>query len=159
MSYLRLENIFSVAFKRLRVIMTMMNIETYALQTLKGGSRKMSAVTNRNPNLALPLTERNIGAGNITVQNPSLNDVTVRNTVAEDFTNFSEGTILLGKYVVTDRLPVTSGEANIYICEYDDEEYIAKIYNRKDAVKSEIVEKLKALDSPHVAKIYDTGEY
>lgn len=119
----------------------------------------MSDVTNRNPNLALPLTERNIGAGNITVQNPSLNDVTVRNIVAEDFTNFSEGTILLGKYVVTDRLPVTSGEANIYICEYDEEEYIAKIYNRKDAVKSEIVEKLKALDSPHVAKIYDTGEY
>ena len=119
----------------------------------------MSDVTSRNLNPALPLTERNIGAVNITVQNPNLNDVTVRNIVAEDFTNFSEGTILLGKYVVTDRLPVTSGEANLYICEYDDEEYIAKIYNRKDAVKSEIVERLKALDSPHIAKIYDTGEY
>ena len=87
----------------------------------------------------------------------SQNNATVRNVTAEDFTNFSDGTILLDKYVVTDRLPVTSGEANIYVCEYDDEEYIAKIYNRKDAVKSEIVEKLKALDSPHVAKIYDTG--
>lgn len=119
----------------------------------------MSNVTRRNPDLSSPLTQMNIEAGGITVQNPRLNNVTVRNVTAEDFTNFSEGTILLDKYVVTDRLPVTSGEANIYVCEYDDEEYIAKIYNRKDAVKSEIVEKLKALDSPHVAKIYDTGEY
>ena len=119
----------------------------------------MSNVTRRNPDLSPPLTQMNIEADGITVQNPRLNDVTVRNVTAEDFTNFSDGTILLDKYVVTDRLPVTGGEANIYICEYDDEEYIAKIYNRKDAVKSEIVEKLKALDSPHVAKIYDTGEY
>lgn len=119
----------------------------------------MSNVTSRNPNLSSPLTQMNIEAGGITVQNPRLNNVTVRNVTAEDFTNFSEGTVLLDKYVVTDRLPVTSSEANIYICEYDDEEYVAKIYNRKDAVKSEIVEKLKALDSPHVAKIYDTGEY
>ena len=119
----------------------------------------MSNVTSRNPNLSSPLTQMNIEAGGITVQNPRLNNVTVRNVTAEDFTNFSEGTVLLDKYVVTDRLPVTSGEANIYICEYDDEEYVAKIYNRKDAVKSEIVEKLKALDSPHVAKIYATGEY
>ena len=119
----------------------------------------MSNITRRNPNLSSPLTEINIIADDITVQNPKLNNATVRNVVAEDFTNFSDGTILLDKYVVTDRLPVKSGEANIYVCEYDDEEYIAKIYNRKDAVKSEIVEKLKALDSSYVAKIYDTGEY
>lgn len=119
----------------------------------------MSNVTRRNPNLSSPLTEMNIEVGGITVQNPRLNNATVRNVTAEDFTNFSDGTILLDKYLVTDRLPVTSGEANIYVCEYDDEEYIAKIYNRKDAVKLEIVEKLKALDSPYVAKIYDTGEY
>lgn len=119
----------------------------------------MSNVTRRNPNLSSPLTEMNIEVGGITVQNPRLNNATIRNVTAEDFTNFSDGTVLLYKYVVTDRLPVTSGEANIYVCEYDDEEYIAKIYNRKEAVKSEIVEKLKALDSPHIAKIYDTGEY
>ncbi|MBR0290191.1 MAG: protein kinase [Selenomonadaceae bacterium] len=119
----------------------------------------MSNVTRRNPNLSSPLTEMNIEVGGITVQNPRLNNATIRNVTAEDFTNFSDGTVLLDKYVVTDRLPVTSGEANIYVCEYDDEEYIAKIYNRKDAVKSEIVEKLKALDSPYVTKIYDTGEY
>ena len=119
----------------------------------------MSNITRINPNLSSPLTEINIRADDITVQNPRLDNATVLNVTAKDFTNFSDGTILLDKYVVTDRLPVTSGEANIYVCEYDDEEYIAKIYNRKDAVKSEIVEKLKALDSPHIAKIYDTGEY
>ena len=119
----------------------------------------MSNITRINPNLSSPLTEINIRADDITVQNPRLDNATVLNVTAKDFTNFSDGTILLDKYVVTDRLPVTSGEANIYVCEYDDEEYIAKIYNRKDAVKSEIIEKLKSLDSPHVAKIYDTGEY
>lgn len=119
----------------------------------------MSNVTSRNPNLSSPLTQMNIEAGGITVQNPRLNNVTVRNVTAEDFTNFADGTILLGKYVVTARLPVTSGEANIYVCEYNYEEYVAKIYRRKDAVKPEIMEKLKALDSPYVAKIYETGEY
>ena len=74
----------------------------------------MSNVTNRNPNPALPLTERNTGTYSVTVQNPGSNDVTVRNIVTEDFINFSESTILLGEYVITDRLPITSGEANIY---------------------------------------------
>lgn len=119
----------------------------------------MSNITHRNPNLSSALTETNIGTGEITVKNSKLNNITVRNATVEDFTNFSDGTILLGKYVVKDRLPITSGEANIYICEYNDEEYIAKIYKRKDAVKPEIIKKLKNLDSPYVAKIYDTGEY
>ena len=119
----------------------------------------MSNATHVNPDLSPSPTGINVESVGITVQNLKLNNVTSRNDQAEDFTNFAEGTILLDKYVVTDRLPVTSGEANIYICEYDDEEYVAKVYKRKDAVKPEIMEKLKALDSPHVAKIYATGEY
>lgn len=119
----------------------------------------MSNITHRNPELSSALTETNIETGEVTVKNSKLNNITVRNATVEDFTNFSDGTILLGKYVVKDRLPITSGEANIYICEYNDEEYIAKIYKRKDAVKPEIIKKLKNLDSPYVAKIYDTGEH
>lgn len=113
----------------------------------------MNNVTDKN------ITERNVGANNFTALNPQLSNITVRNDVAENFSNFSDGTILLGKYVVKNRLPVISGEANIYICEYNGAEYIAKIYNRKDAVKPEIIEKLKNLDSPNVAKIYETGEH
>ena len=113
----------------------------------------MSSITDKN------LTERNIGADNFTVLNPQLNNITVRNSDAENFSNFSDGTILLGKYVVKNRLPVISGEANIYICEYNGGEYVAKIYNRKNAVKPEIIEKLKNLDSTNVAKIYETGEH
>lgn len=56
-------------------------------------------------------------------------------------------------------MPVTGAEANIYICEYNGREYVAKIYKRKDASKTEIIEKLKDLDSPNIAKIYETGEY
>lgn len=119
----------------------------------------MSNATHINPNLSTSPTGINVESVGITVQNLRLNNVTSRNDRAEDFTNFAKGTILFGKYVVTNRLPVTSGEANIYICECDDEKYVAKVYKRKDAVKPEIMEKLKALDSLYVAKIYDTGEY
>ena len=101
----------------------------------------------------------NIEVGGITVQNPKLNNATVRNVTAEDFTNFSDSTILLDKYVVADRLPVTSGEANIYICEYDDEEYIAKIYNRKDAVKSEIFKSRRSSTNFNSAKITLSRRY
>lgn len=119
----------------------------------------MSNATHVNPDLSPYPTGINVESVGITVQNPRSNNVNSRNEHTEDFTNFAEGTRLLGKYVVINRLPVTSGEANIYICKCDEEEYIAKIYKRKDAVKPEIMEKLKALDSPHVAKIYATGEY
>ena len=117
----------------------------------------MSNVTQKNP-MSVPLTERNINVNNITARNFNFNEVTVRNEISQDLSDFPEGTLLLGKYTVKKRLPVTSGEANIYVCEYDGKEYVAKVYNREGAVKPEILEKLKALDSPHVAKIYDTGE-
>ena len=119
----------------------------------------MNNITHRNPNLSSFLTTRNVEADDITIQNYRLNNVTSRNNIAEDFTNFAEGTLLFDKYVVKSRMKVTSGEANIYVCEYNDEEYVAKVYNHKNAVKPEIIETLQSLDSPYVAKIYETGEY
>ena len=119
----------------------------------------MNNITYRNPNLSSSLTTRNVEADDITVQNQRLNNVTSRNNIAEDFTNFAEGTLLFDKYVVKSRMKVTSGEANIYVCEYNDEEYVAKVYHHKNAVKPEIIETLQSLDSPYVAKIYETGEY
>ena len=119
----------------------------------------MSNITHRNPNLSVPMTERNIDTNGRTMRNPNLGAITTPNVAARNFSNFAEGTVLLGKYVVTDKPPITSGEANIYVCEYDGKEYVAKVYNRRDAVNPEILEKLKALDSPYVAKIYETGEH
>ena len=114
-------------------------------------------ITERNPR-NLPVTERNRKRNFVTERNPGVGQVTERNSSTERF-ELPAGTILLEKYVVKKRLPVTSGEANIYVCEFEGIEYIAKIYKREDAVKPEILQKLKNLDSPYIAKIYDTGEY
>ena len=119
----------------------------------------MSNITHINHNVSSPSTVINAKEDDIIAQNSRLSNATVHNYKAEDFTNFAEGTLLLGKYAVKNRLNVTSGEADIYICEYNDKEYIAKIYNREDAVKTEVIETLKLLDSPYIAKIYDTGTH
>lgn len=94
-----------------------------------------------------------------TVINPSLNNVTVRNVQAEKFSDISEGTVLLEKYIVKERLKVNSGEANVFVCEYSGKEFVAKVYNRADAIKPEIIEKLQNLNSPNVAKFYDVGTF
>ena len=69
------------------------------------------------------------------------------------------GTLLLGKYSIAAPLNLSTGEADLYICTCGKETFAAKIYRRKRAVKPEVVTALKALDSPYVAKLFDTGEY
>ncbi|MDE7043559.1 MAG: hypothetical protein K2O97_00800, partial [Acetatifactor sp.] len=53
----------------------------------------------------------------------------------------------------------STGEADLYICKYNDEEYVAKVYRRRRAVKPEVLTALKSIDSPYVPTLYDTGEY
>ena len=108
----------------------------------------MSNVTQRNTQSA-PLTAINQSASSITVKKSDLSLATAINTQREKFSHLLAGTIVLGKYVVKQRLDVTSGEAEIYICERSGKEYIAKIYNRANA----------SLDSPYFAKIYETGTH
>jgi serine/threonine protein kinase len=106
------------------------------------------------------ITQKNNIAENMnTAINPNLNNVTVRNLPTENFADISAGTILLEKYVVKKRLKVNSGEANVFVCEYGGKEFVAKVYNRPDAIKPEIIEKLQNLDSPNVAKFYDVGTF
>lgn len=93
----------------------------------------------------------------ITVKNPAANNITVRNTSAAGFAEIPAGTILLDKYTVKKRLQITSGEANVFVCEHGGKEFVAKVYNRPDAIKAEIVEKLQMLNSPNVAKFLDVG--
>ncbi len=77
-----------------------------------------------------------------------------------DAADIRSGMILPGNYAVQERLPVYSGEADLYTClDVKDNLLIAKIYRRKDAVKKNILETLSALpDSPYIAGIYDYGE-
>ena len=72
--------------------------------------------------------------------------------------------IIGDRYVVEEPLDVKSGEADLYICSRIDEKdsgkkYVAKMYRRETAIKQEIIEKLLSIDSPYVAKLYDTFEH
>ncbi len=68
------------------------------------------------------------------------------------------GEIFDEKYVVKSKMDVSTGEADLYICSDGVSEFVVKIYRRKMAVKEEITEVLKAIDSPYVAKVFATGE-
>lgn len=79
-------------------------------------------------------------------------EVTVSSTI-------TEGTILCGKFAVQSQLEVSSGEADLFICSDGTSQYVAKVYKRKFAVKKEVIDALMTIDSPYVAKIYQTGDY
>lgn len=88
-------------------------------------------------------------AGNSTVLNPhvmSAGTITV-------------GTVLCGKYTVLQKMAVTTGEADLYICQYQSKKYVAKIYRRTVSLKPEVSNQLKLLDSPYVAKLYETSQH
>ena len=69
------------------------------------------------------------------------------------------GTELCGKYKVERVLSTGTGEAVLYICTCKGREYVAKVYRRAAAIKPDIVEVLKQLDSPYVARLYDSGTW
>ena len=59
------------------------------------------------------------------------------------------------KYVIVEKLNVNSGEAKIYTCKYDNEYYIAKIFNHGQRIKKEVLEILKEIDSKYIEKVVD----
>lgn len=71
----------------------------------------------------------------------------------------SEGATICEKYTVQQRLEVSSGEADLYLCEFDGSHYVAKVYKRKFAIKPEVTEALLTIDSPYVAKLFETGTH
>lgn len=80
-----------------------------------------------------------------------------QNNIEEDRNYWIEGTVLCGKYKVSSRLEVSSGEADLYLCSDGVRRYVAKIYKRKFAIKQEVIDALLKIDSRFVARIYDTG--
>ncbi|TEB07767.1 Serine/threonine-protein kinase pkn5 [Pelotomaculum schinkii] len=81
-------------------------------------------------------------------------------SVSEVSTGLLEtGTIVCDKYTIENRLEVTSGEADLYVCSADGHQYVAKVYKRKFAIKDEVIQALLSIDSPYVAKLYETSTY
>lgn len=109
----------------------------------------MNNQTVINPNANA--TAINSELGQATAINPNLTGGTSKKIAA--------GTILGGKYQIVEPLSVATGEANLYICKYNEKEYVAKVYRRQRAVKPEVISVLKSINSPYVASLFDTGEY
>lgn len=97
---------------------------------------------------------------NATVINSEVGQTTAINpNIVTDSANLSAGTVLAGKYEIVEPLSASTGEADLYVCKYNGAEYIAKVYRRQRAVKPEVITVLKSIDSPYVAKLFDTGIY
>lgn len=108
----------------------------------------MSNRTEINPNI------------NATVINSEIGQATAINTsLATSSTKLEQGTILAEKYEIIEPLSVSTGEADLYVCKYDNKEYVAKVYRRQRAVKPEVITVLKSIRSPYVASLFDTGTY
>lgn len=97
---------------------------------------------------------------NATVVNSEIGQATVINKdIVLESSKIASGSVIAEKYTVIESLSVSTGEADLYISEYMDTEYVVKIYKRQRAVKSEVIEVLKSINSPYVASLVDTGIY
>jgi hypothetical protein len=89
-----------------------------------------------------------------TIINKEINIYT--DNISTDKTLLKNGVILCGKYKIKSTLKTTSSEADLYLCEYNETIYVAKLYKRKTAIKEDVVKRLLQINSPYVAKIYET---
>jgi len=97
---------------------------------------------------------------NATLLNPHTGVVTVLNPeVHRTLGQLPEGTVLGGKYRIARPLSLTAGEADLYLCDYDEKTFVLKLYRRQRAIKPEVIAALRAIESPYIATLFDTGEY
>ena len=81
------------------------------------------------------------------------------NIESDSNTLVSEGTVICDRYRVISQLEVSSGEADLFLCSDGLSQYVAKIYKRKIAIKSEVIDALLKIDSPYVARLYQIGDF
>ncbi|WP_406547691.1 protein kinase domain-containing protein, partial [Succinimonas sp.] len=69
----------------------------------------------------------------------------------------------LGDFYAEQKMTVTSGEADIYRCSgagaHAGKRYVLKYYRRENAVKPDVIEKLKGINNPCVAPVVSFGTY
>ena len=97
-----------------------------------------------------------------TIINPLIEESSptlINEVLYQSINKVAKGTKFFDKYVVEYKLDVSSSEADLYLCVYKDEKYVAKIYKRQFAIKQEVVDKLLSIDSPYVAKIFKIGKF
>ena len=94
-----------------------------------------------------------------TVINNIIEEYNRQNDIETDGNTIADGTIICDKYKVIGQLEVTSGEADLYLCSDGTNQYVAKIYKRRFAIKQEVIAALLKINSPYVAKLYETGSF
>ncbi len=123
-----------------------------ANETVINTNLQGSAPTEINPNLR--------GSNATAINNEIIDQYNRQNGIESGSSQpISEGTEICGKYTVSRQLEVSSGEADLYLCTCRGSEYVAKVYKRQFAIKQEVIDKLMTIDSPYVAKLYETGTY
>ena len=81
------------------------------------------------------------------------------NIETDNSASIAEGTVICEKYKVQNQLEVSSGEADLFLCSDGSSQYVAKVYKRKFAIKQEVIDALLKIDSPYVARLYQTGSF
>lgn len=69
------------------------------------------------------------------------------------------GSVILDRFVVVNRLNIASGKADLYIVQHEGRRFVAKIYKSKLAIKPEMAEILKNIKLPCVARLYEVAEH
>ena len=57
---------------------------------------------------------------------------TIVNSALYNLSQIPVGTILCDKYKVVSQMNIMSGEASLFICEYNGDKYVAKVYQDKE---------------------------
>lgn len=108
------------------------------------------------------ITEINPILNNVTLINEQLQAIngsaTMINPLVVGLTKFQSGTCLNDKYRIISQLETESGEADLYLCEYEGQNFIAKVYKHDRTNKVDLSELLLVIQCPYIAPIIEMFE-
>ena len=118
----------------------------------------MSEETVINPSLKTP------GGVGKTLVNPALpsartDEKTLLNMEVLRVEGLRPGMKLRGGVTIEKKLDVPSGEADLYLCEYQGHQMVLKHYRQAQSLKKEVTEALKSIRSEYVARVYAVGTF
>ncbi len=121
-----------------------------------------NTVVNSNVAMNQNISQNTVINSDIT-KSTSINNIAsntmINPNIIENSSEIKIGTIVNDKYEIIESLNICTGEADLYICKCCGEKYVIKIYRRHCAIKPEVINILRAIDSPYIAKLIDVGLY
>lgn len=81
-----------------------------------------------------------------------------KHNIFSDPVEILSGTMLCNKYSVIKRMDAKSNNVELFLCEFENKKYVAKIFRNGVAIKEE-VSKLKMVNSPYLIKICDVDKF